>query len=464
MSESILVVDHGQSMRVFVTGALFEAGYNPITVATGAEALQRIKIDEPDLALINARLSDMSVARLLEHIQRTTDHMPVIVTAADDDIETAAAAVRQGAVNYLRVPFTAEQLSANIESVLEHKKLQRAASRLTAAKKREHRDSVVRLASDRMRPVNESAARIAASDIRAVMIRGEHGSGKKTTARSIHFQSKRCGHPFIEINCLAMPAMLLESDLFGYERGAFTDAGQRKPGILDQAGGGTVYLEEIEALPLPLQGRLAKFIETGTFQRFGGKRDIAVDVRIIGSTRIDPEQLPGLNFNPDLLQRLNLAGIQLPRLTERPGDIAPLAKKFAIDLGPTAGKKIEGLAPEAEKLLLEYHWPGNIRELRNVIERAVILAENELIHPSDLRILAAETAPAPPVKEERLDPGAKTLTQMVDELEQKTVMAALEQTGDNQVQAAKLLGVTRDILRYRMKRYRIKTVSPAGKN
>jgi two-component system, NtrC family, response regulator AtoC len=458
MNESILVVDSDESMRIFLTRALFEAGYNPNTVATGAEALQRINIDEPDLTLINTRLPDMNAASLLQQIQRTSDEIPVIITAVNDDMESAAAAVSQGAANYLSIPFTAEQLTANIKSVLEHKKLQRIADRTAETKKQAHLASVMRLISEQMRQVNETAARIAQSDIRAAMIWGQNGAGKKTTAKSTHFQSKRSGHPFIEINCLATPEMLLESDLFGYGKGAFTDARKPKRGILDEAVGGTVYLEEIDALPSALQDRLAKFLETGTFQRLGGKRDIAVDVRIIASTRSGPEKLPGLNFSSDLLHRLNLADIHLPPLTERPGDITPLAKKFALDLGPIAGKKNQALSPEANQILLKYNWPGNIRELRNVIERAVIISENETIHPSDLRIIAA------PVKDEKLDLGAKPLTKMVDELEQKVVTAALEQTGNNQVQAAKLLGVTRDILRYRMKRYHIQSKPPVKKS
>jgi len=313
-----------------------------------------------------------------------------------------------------------------------------------------------------MRQVVNFARRVAASEVSTILLEGESGTGKDVLAKFLHYHSARTAEPFLAINCAAIPETLLESELFGYEKGAFTDARSQKRGILELASGGTVFLDEIGELPLSLQAKLLRVLEEQKFRRLGGVKDIEVNLRVVTATNRNlREAIEQGRFRLDLFYRLNVIQLTVPSLRERPDDILPLATHFLRFFAQRFRRDIRGLSPAAESAMMQHLWPGNVRELRNTIERAVVLEESTWIQPDSLGITRVQELPAMAAAAPMGIPmraAAPSLEGMsLEEAEKTMLLSALEKTGWNQTQAAKLLDITRDTLRYKMKKYSLKS-------
>jgi transcriptional regulator with PAS, ATPase and Fis domain len=351
-----------------------------------------------------------------------------------------------------------------IERALDREILRREVTHLRKQQQKEHQTECIVGVSPAIRKVHEMVDRITESDATNVLIYGESGTGKQLIANAIHYKSRRAAKPFVEVNCASIPDTLMESELFGFEQGAFTDAREKKSGLLEEADGGTFFFDEIGDMSLHLQAKLLKFLDTKTFRRVGGTKLIQVDVRIIAATNQDLHHaVERKRFRADLYYRLNVATLRLPPLRERKEDIPLLAEHLMQQSSRKLGKKIESISPEAHKILAEYDWPGNVRELENVIERAAILSEDAVIRaghiPMDLlrgSLGANRETMGSGLDLEGLSLGnGKSLKDIVQGIERTLISDALQRCGGNQVQAAKLLGITRDILRYRMKQFRL---------
>ncbi len=310
-----------------------------------------------------------------------------------------------------------------------------------------------------MREVMNFVRRVAASEATTILIEGENGTGKDLIAKTLHYQSLRQAEPFIAINCAAIPETLLESELFGYEKGAFTDARAQKRGIFELADKGTLFLDEIGEIPLMLQAKLLRVLEEQCFRRLGGLKDIHVDLRVVAATNKNlREAVQEGAFRQDLYFRLNVIHITIPPLRERPEDILPLAHFFIDHYNRKFKRQINGLTEEAKRMLLAHDWPGNVRELRNAIERAMILEETSQIRPGSLPMAVNRgvSAPSPAAIPPSLQPAFSDVGMSLEENEKQLILRALEKTGGNQTQAAKLLKITRDTLRYKMKKYKLR--------
>lgn len=468
MGKSILVVDDEQSMRIFLTNILLKENYSVVTASSGAEAVNRVTCDEPDVVLLDLRLPDMDGMTVLEKIKKALPAVPVIIITAHGGVQSAVEAMKKGAYHYLTKPFKVDELLIMIERALDREILRREITHLRKQQQKEHQTECIVGVSPAMQKVHEMIERITESDATNVLIYGESGTGKQLVANAIHYKSRRASKPFVEVNCASIPDTLMESELFGFERGAFTDAREKKTGLLEEADGGTFFFDEIGDMSLHLQAKLLKFLDTKTFRRVGGTKLIQVDVRIIAATNQDlPQAVEKKRFRADLYYRLDVATLRLPSLRERKEDVPLLAEHLTQQSTRKLGKKIESISPEALKILAEYDWPGNVRELENVIERAAILSEDGVIRashiPMDLMrgsVVTSGGAMGPGFDIEGLSLGnGKSLKDIVQGIERTLISDALQRCGGNQVQAAKLLGITRDILRYRMKQFEL----PSGR-
>jgi two-component system response regulator AtoC len=468
MGKSILVVDDEQSMRIFLTKILLKEDYSVVTASSGAEAINRLTCDEPDIVILDLRLPDMDGMAVLEKAKKVLPAVPVIIITAHGGVQSAVEAMRKGAYDYLTKPFKVEELLMTLERALEREHLRREVTHLRKQQRKEHQTEYIVGNSPGMQEVHEMVERITESDGTNVLIYGESGTGKQLIANAIHYRGPRASKPFVEVNCASIPETLMESELFGFERGAFTDAREKKSGLLEEADGGTFFFDEIGDMTLHLQAKLLKFLDTKTFRRVGGTKQIQVDIRIIAATNQDlVGGVEEKKFRADLYYRLNVATLRLPPLRERKEDVPLLAEHLMKESGRKLGKKVESISPEALTILGEYDWPGNVRELENVIERATILSEDGVIRASHLPMdqmkgagRAGKGCSGGDVNLEALSVGnGKSMKDIVQDIEQALISDALRRCGGNQVQAAKLLGITRDILRYRMKQFGI----PSGR-
>lgn len=465
MSKSILVVDDEQSMRIFLTKILLQENYSVVTASSGAEAVNRVSCDEPDILLLDLRLPDMDGMTVLEKVKKVLPAIPVIIITAHGGVQSAVEAMRKGAYHYLTKPFKVDELLIMIGMAFERETLRKQVSHFRKQDRKAHQTEYIVGTSPAMKTVQEMVERITESGATNVLIYGESGTGKQLVANAIHYKSRRASKPFVEVNCASIPDTLMESELFGFEQGAFTDAREKKSGLLEEADQGTFFFDEIGDMSLHLQAKLLKFLDTKSFRRVGGTKEIHVDLRIIAATNQDLlTAVQQKAFRGDLYYRLNVATLVLPTLRERKEDIPLLAKHLIKQSSQKLGKKVDELSPEALEMLLDYEWPGNIRELENVIERAAILCADGIIHTSHLPIKdlmrggGGETE-EPTSKRFQTDAisidNGKSMKDIVQSVERKLISDALQRCGGNQVRAAKLLGVTRDILRYRMKHYGI---------
>ncbi|MGE5254508.1 MAG: sigma-54-dependent transcriptional regulator, partial [Planctomycetaceae bacterium] len=385
MKEKILVVDDERLIRQSLEKGLAGQGYTVFSAEDGKTALRLAEEESPELIVLDLRLPDLSGIEVLKGLRELEKDMPVLVITAYGSIDTAIQAIRSGAYDYITKPFDLEALLLSVNQALDASRLKKEVTYFRSQETT--RSGLHRIIgqSPAMKEVGRWLRQISQSEASTVLLEGESGTGKDLVARTIHTESARANQPFIEVNCAALPETLIESELFGHEKGAFTDAKTRKAGLLETANRGTLYLDEIGDMNLPLQSKLLSMIENKRFRRLGGVKDLSVDVRFIAATNRDlASAVEKGGFRKDLYYRLKVFSIHLPPLRERLCDLPQLIGFFLAELQREFKKKISGLSPESEKVLAGYHWPGNVRELRNVLERAFILCEGERIEPSHL--------------------------------------------------------------------------------
>jgi DNA-binding NtrC family response regulator len=467
-SAHVLVVDDEQSIRHFVKCALADAGYQVSEAANGAEAMTRFRAEGPDLVVLDVCLPDADGLELLARIKQESPDTPVIIITAVADVKKAVEAMKRGAFYFLRKPLALDELEGLVREGLEKRRLRLEVEVLRQKVWQE--EGFVRCQSPRMVEVYQMVEQVARGENTSVLIEGESGTGKEHVARTVHKLSARRDKPFLEINCAAIPRELLESELFGHEKGAFTDARAQKQGLLELAHGGTLFLDEVGEMGLPLQVKLLRVLERMTFKRVGGLKDISVSVRIISATNQNLERrVREGGFREDLFYRLKVVPIYVPPLRERREDILPLAQHFMAQFNVAFKKDFVRIHPEAERLLVEYPWPGNIRELRNLMERTILLEAGPELRPQDLHLGLGGAARAVRAGErhplaERLDeilsasgvPAAGVPCEdLLEEIERSLIQKASAACNGNQSRTAELLRMKRDKLRYRMKIYRM---------
>ncbi len=454
MNARILVVDDEKLIRWSLRERLTADGHEILEAGDMATALSLLRDHPVDLALIDLRLPDGDGIHLMRQALRLRPDLTVLIITAHSSIQNAVDAMKSGAYDYVSKPFDMDELSFAVRRAIENQALRRTLSAEIDQKKK--RFGIASLIGDsgKSRAIKDIVCRVAASDSTTVLLLGETGSGKDMIARAIHYESARVEKPFMNITCTAMPETLIESELFGYEEGAFTNAKGQKAGLFELAHNGTVFLDEIGDMPAHLQAKLLRVLEDKTFRRIGGTGDIHVDCRVIAATNRDlARMIEEGKFREDLYYRLSTVPILLPPLRERAEDIPQLAAHFLEVYSRKLGRMFDGFSEAAMNKLLAYCWPGNVRELRNVIERAVLLSLGETIGEHDVVLGRAEGAAHARKYPVILPPGGVKLS----EVEQCLVEQALERTGGNQTQAAALLGISRDQMRYKLEKYHVET-------
>jgi len=446
----VLVVDDEPMIRWSAEQTLRAAGYEVAGAASAAEALETFQRWAPQVVFLDLRLPDGDGMDVLRRIkQESGPATAVVVMTAFGEVRTAVEAMRLGAYDYLKKPFDFDELEAVVRKALENTRLEREVGDLREERQKAYGPESIVGQSEAMRRVMGLVDRVAETDGATVLIQGENGTGKDLVARAIHYRSSRAVGPFVDVSCTAVPETLLESELFGYERGAFTDARSAKRGLIELADGGTLFLDEIGDMPLASQAKLLKVIETRRFKRLGGAVDRIADIRIIAATTKDLEAaVREGQFREDLYYRLKVVPIALPPLRERKEDIPLLLDHFIRRYNAEFRKRFRGASEAALRLLTAYSWPGNVRELRNLVERILILESGDTILPEHLPAEIAHPVPASAPRY-RLPPTGISL----EEVEKDFVRQALELAGGNQTRAAQLLNVSRDALRYRMQKF-----------
>ena len=453
--ERILVVDDEPLVRWSLREGLDKAGFQVSLAESGEEALRILGEESQDLVLLDNRLPGSQGVEVLGPMKELDPDMVVIMITAHADVKTAVEAMKLGAFDYFTKPFEIEEIVVAVQKALETTRLKREVAHLLKEQEERWGFGKVIARSPAMIEVIETAQKVAASETTTVLLEGETGTGKDLVARAIHFASSRGREPFVPISCSALPENLLESELFGYEKGAFTDAKTSKKGLFETGNRGTVYLDEIGDVRPSLGIKLLRVIEEKTFRRVGGTKDIQVDVRIIAATNRDLEKLVREGaFREDLYFRLKVVPIMIPPLRERREEIIPLANFFIEAFCREYRRKPKAISPGAEGAMLAYDWPGNVRELRNVIERAVILEPGDELLSTHLPldILRPRVEEAERVQGLAIPPEGISLEKVEEEL----IKAALAMTQGNQSEAARLLDLSRDTLRYRAKKLGLK--------
>lgn len=449
----ILVVDDERLIRLSLQKGLKKEGYEVVPAEGGEEGLKIYREELPDLVLLDINLPEMNGMEVLKIIKEIDRDALVIMITAYGSIETAVKALKLGAYDFVEKPFNMEKLRVIIKKALETVKLKKEVTRLRGQQRISYGFENITGVSEGIKKIVELARKVAKIDATTILLNGESGTGKDLLAKVIHYQSARAEKPFMEINCSALPETLIESELFGYEKGAFTDAKTLKRGLFELADGGTVYLDEIGDTRPSTQVKLLRVIENKTFKRIGGTKDIRIDVRVVAATNRNLEEaVKNGSFREDLYYRLKVIPISLPPLRERKEDILLLANNFVKEFDREFRKKVEGISAKAQKFLMQYPWPGNVRELRNVIERALLLESEDIILAEHLPVEIMVKTP-----EEKLMEGLSIKIPRaglsIEEVERNLIKQALDITHGNQTKAAKLLNISRDALRYRIQKF-----------
>src|SRR6266516_69887 len=464
MSLTILIIDDEPHLPYQLARFLRKHSYEVLVAPDGEAGLRELQNNVIDLILLDLRLPRAGGLEVLSRVRKLDKELPVVIITAYGDVQSAVDAMKQGAADYLLKGFDLDELLLIVRRALEKSAMSRELRQLRQERNAHYHFDYIVGHSERMREIFEFITRIAESDA-PVLITGESGTGKEVVACAIHEQSKRAAGPFHPLNCAAISHSLLESELFGFEQYAFTDAKKQKRGLLELAEGGTLFLDEIGEMPLDMQAKLLRVLETRSFFRLGGNKEVKINVRVLAATNRNLEQAmkEGL-FRPDLFFRLAVLQLSLPPLRERPDDILLFASRFIDDFNKSLGRDVRRMAPEAQRLLLAYSWPGNIRELKNVIERAMILSNSDellSVHlPYEIAGHMNNNGRSP------LDPwehwlslhpsGPLSLEELNARVEQHFIRWALEIAGRNRSRAAELLGFTKvDQLRYLMRKYGI---------
>jgi len=443
---SVLVIDDERNIRSLISRVLGQDNIDVATAGTGKEGLELADQTEPDLALVDLRLPDIDGIQVLRELRSRHPQTAVIMITAFGHIESAVVAMKNGATDYLEKPFQhLEKLRISVSRALEEVKARREITRLQGLQEGKYRTNQIVGESASTRRLREVITQLAQSEAHTILVQGESGTGKELVARGLHYESVRRNSPFMEVNCAAITETLFESELFGHEKGAFTDAKSTKKGLMELADGGTLFLDEVGEIPLASQAKLLRCLQERTFKRVGGTRDLKVDVRVIAATNRSLETMVREGkFREDLFYRLNVIPLTIPPLRERREDILPLARHFLSEANSTFHKAIKRMTPETESLLLANAWPGNVRELKNLIERLVILSTGDAIEADHLPVPFSAAADGPIVEDVSREP--RTL----DAIERAYIHKVLRQTNGNKSEAAKILGITRQTLRKKL--------------
>jgi len=441
----VLVVDDEPAQLELVAGFLRRQGFEVTEAESGRAALARVEREPVDVILTDQKMPDLSGLELLEAARRITPEVGVLIMTAYGTIETAVSAIKAGATDYLTKPLDLDELLHRIHRIRERQRLLTENRELREALTERHRVEGIIGESGPMQEVLSLVRRVASSDA-TVLIRGESGTGKELIARAIHYASPRAEGPLVKVNCAALPDSLLESELFGHEKGAFTGAVNTRKGRFELAHGGTLFLDEIGDLPPHLQVKLLRVLQEREFERVGSSHPIAVDVRVLAATHRDLEALVRAGrFRDDLYYRINVVTIALPPLRERREDLPVLIDHFVTRFAEKNGKKLRGLTREAREALLRYDYPGNVRELENLIERAAVLTRDDVIGLSDLPLTLNDPPPESAT--------GRGLVGAVEALERSMIHDALARAGGVQTRAAESLGISERVLRYKLKKY-----------
>jgi DNA-binding NtrC family response regulator len=443
---TVLVVDDEALIRWSLAERLKSEGYHVLEAETGRAALEKLP-EGVDLVLLDYKLPDTDGVSVLRKIKEFDQDILVILLTAYASVETAVEAMKLGAYHFANKPFNLDEVMSTVERALETTRLRREIRQFRTNAARPYTLHSIVGSSEAMTALRHMVARVASSPASTVLLTGESGTGKDLVAKIIHYASDRASRPFMNITCSALPEQLLESELFGHERGAFTDARLQKRGLLETADGGTVFLDEIAEMVPALQAKLLRFLEEKTFKRVGGAADIRVDVRVVAATNRNlEEEVAKGRFRSDLFYRLNVLPITLPPLRAHAEDVPLLVEYFIDGFNTEFRKRVLGASPAAYTILERYGWPGNVRELRNVVERAMLLSDGQRLEAKDFSALTVSAGS--PDGYELPANGVD-----VEQLERSLVIQALRRAGGNQTKAAALLGLNRDQIRYRIEKF-----------
>ena len=467
-SEKILVVDDERLVRWSLRQKCEEWGYHVVEAEAGEPALKLAQHESPDLVLLDVRLPDLSGLEVLDQLKKNGDARAVIMITADPQLDDVKAALKLGAYDFVGKPLDFDELHLVIGNALETTRLRSEVQTLRADVRRRAGYHQVVGISPKMTELMNFVRKVAASEATTILIQGESGTGKDLIAKAIHYESSRQEKPFVAINCSAIPETLMEAELFGHEKGAFTDAKQMKKGLFEAADGGSLFLDEIGELSPLLQAKLLRVLEDQVIRRVGGIRDMQVDVRVIAASNRDLEKaVREGHFRQDLYYRLAIIAIFIPPLRDRKEDILPMVDFFIERYNRKFKKSVRGITDDTRRLLLAHTWPGNVRELKNTIERAMILEDEPRLRPAYLPFSVSESGGLTVFERTSSGDGGhplangRTLPRLyipeggtsLEEVEHAMVELAMRQASGNQTHAAKLLDISRDALRYKLKKF-----------
>ncbi|MFO0575861.1 MAG: sigma-54 dependent transcriptional regulator [Polyangia bacterium] len=445
----VLIVDDDRSMCELLEIGLRKRGFDPLWRTDPLEALELLSTEDPDVIITDLNMPSVPGTELCARVLANRPDVPVIVITAFGSLETAIAAIRAGAYDFVTKPFEVDALALALSRAVQHRALREEVKVLRRAVTSGQRFEDLVGSSPAMQKLYDLIGRVAETDV-SVLITGESGTGKELVARAIHQRSTRRDGPFIAVNCSAVPEPLLESELFGHTKGAFTDARSARKGLFQQADGGTLFLDELAELPLGLQPKLLRALQERRVRPVGGDSEVAVDVRLLAATNRDLETaVEERRFREDLYFRINVVQLDLPSLRSRGGDVLLLAQHFLLRCSARSGKRVVGLSPRAAERLLAYSWPGNVRELQNCIERAVALTSQDQISIDDLPEKVRSHKPAELLVASLRPSELVTL----EEIERRYILRVLEALGGNRALAAQILGVDRRTLYRKLERY-----------